>query len=163
MIGDRWGATVEEVAARHPCDALVPAGAVRADRAISVAAPVGLVFRWLCQLRAAPYSYDWLDNRGRRSPAELTLGLDDLRAGQRFMTLFRLACFAPGEHLTLRSGHATAVTYATRPQAAGTRLAVRVALALPRWAAAPLVAGDLIMMRRQLLTLRALAERDAAA
>lgn len=161
MIGDRWGATDAEVAAPRPCDALVAAGAVRADRAVSVAAPAGLVYRWLCQLRAAPYSYDRLDNLGRRSPSALIPGLEDLEPGQKFMSLFTLASFARDEHVTLRSGRRTAVTYAVRPEGAGTRLAVRVVFALPRAVAAPLVAGDLVMMRRQLLTLQGYAERDA--
>lgn len=157
VIGDRWNATDEEVAASLPCDTLAGPGGVIADRAISVAAPVGVVFRWVCQLRAAPYSYDWLDNLGRRSPRTLTPGLDDLAPGQRFMSLFRLESFARDEHVTLRSSRAVA-TYAVIPEGDGARLAVRVAFAGPRAALAPLVLGDLVMMRKQLLTLRALAE-----
>jgi hypothetical protein len=61
-----------------------------------------VVLRWLGQLRVAPYSYDLLDNRGRRSPRELTAGLDELAVGQRFMTIFTLAAFEPGKHITVR-------------------------------------------------------------
>jgi hypothetical protein len=159
VIGDRWGATDAEVAAPRPCDALLPAGAIQADRAISIAAPTAVVFRWLCQLRAAPYSYDLVDNRGRRSPRELTPGLDALAPGQRFMWLFRLDAFAPGEHITMSAG-TTAVTYAVAPQGAGTRLAVRIRMARSRLIAVPLLLGDVVMMRRQLLTLKERAERS---
>lgn len=162
MIGARWGATDAEVAAPRPCDALLRAGAHRADRAISIDAPVGVTYRWLCQLRAAPYSYDLLDNFGRRSPRTLRPGLERLAVGQRVMTVFAIASFAPDEHLTIRSGGHTAVTYAVRPEdGSGTRLAVRVRFALPSWVAQPIVLGDLVMMRKQLLTLKALAEHDA--
>lgn len=161
MIGARWGATDAEVAASQPCDLLVGEGATRADRAISIAAPVGTVYRWLCQLRAAPYSYDLLDNFARRSPRVLTPGLERLAPGQRFMTLFTLASFVPDEHLTIRSGRHTAVTYAVRAEDGGTRLTVRVVFAMSRWLTRPLLVGDLVMMRKQLLTLKALAERDA--
>ena len=158
MIGDRWGATDAEAAAVHPCDALLPGGA-RADRAISIAAPIAVVFRWLCQLRVAPYSYDLLDNRGRRSPRALTPGLDVLEPGQRFMTLFRLHSFARDAHVTLRARN-TAVTYSVRAEGSGTRLAVRVRSAQPRVVNAALLLGDLVMMRKQLLTLKEHAERS---
>jgi hypothetical protein len=161
MIGARWGATDDEVTARQPCDALAGAGAHRVDRAISIGAPVDVVYRWLCQLRAAPYSYDLLDNFGRRSPRTLTPGLERLAVGQRVMTLFHVTSFAREEHLTIRSGLRTAVTYAVQPEGAGTRLAVRIRFAMPHWLAQPVVLGDLVMMRKQLLTLKALAERGA--
>lgn len=161
MIGARWGATDDEVTAPRPCDALAGADARQADRAISIDAPVGVVYRWLCQLRAAPYSYDLLDNFGHRSPRTLTPGLEELAPGQRVMTLFTIASFARDEHLTIHSGRHTAVTYAVRQEGTGTRLAVRIRFALPLWLAQPIVLGDLAMMRRQLLNLKALAEHDA--
>lgn len=168
-----WGARSDELAAALPCDPLLPDAAIVVHRAVSVAADPLLVWRWVCQLRAAPYSYDWLDNFGRRSPQRLTPGLDELAAGQRVMTIFRLVSFARGEHMTLR--HATratgetAVTFATRADGDGARLLARF-----RWTppALPLVreplmtawaVGDLAMARRQLLNLKALAERDARA
>lgn len=66
-----WGATPEEVAADYRCDVMArrrggPAG--RAVRAVGVAASPEKVFAWLGNLRVAPYSYDWVDNAGRRSP-----------------------------------------------------------------------------------------------
>ncbi|HEV7772342.1 MAG TPA: hypothetical protein VGO48_03500 [Conexibacter sp.] len=158
MIGARWGATDAEVAAPQPCDALSGEGATHADRAISIAAPVDVVYRWLCQLRAAPYSYDLLDNFGRRSPRTLTPGLERLALGQRVMRLFTVASFAPDDHLTVSSGRHTAVTYAVSPEGVGTRLAVRAVFMMPRHVTRLLLLGDLVMMRKQLLTLKVLAE-----
>jgi hypothetical protein len=163
VVGLTWGATAAERAEPMPCDELLPGARTRFDRAVWVDAPAPRVFRWLCQLRVAPYSYDLLDNLGRRSPRELTPGLERLEAGQRFMTVFTLAGFAPGEHLTLRSGP-FAVTYAVRPAGDRSRLVARVVFAAPggRLGAAVVgrafALGDLVMMRKQLLTLKALAE-----
>lgn len=159
MTGLNWGATASECRAVLPCDTLLPRG-TRADRAVSIEAPPAIVFAWLCQLRAAPYSYDLLDNFGRRSPRQRDPALTRLAVGQRFMTLFRLRSFVDGEQLTLRA-KGVAVTYALRPVGAGTRLHVRVVFGGPRTIGRILAAGDLVMMRKQLLTLRVLAERDA--
>jgi len=163
-----WGATVEERRARLPCDELLPGARCRWDRAVTVDAPAAVIYRWLCQLKLAPYSYDLLDNFGRRSPRELVAGTERLKAGERFMSIFSLASHAPDQHLTLRSRR-LAVTYAVRTDPAVSRLIVRVRFDSPggRIGAATLgralALGDLLMMRKQLLTLRALAELDASA
>jgi hypothetical protein len=156
--GLNWGATPAERAAALPCDALAPDAPTRADRAISIAAPPARVFAWLCQLRRAPYSYDLIDNRGRRSPRTLDPALPHLEPGQRFMTIFELASEEPDAQITLRAPGAV-VTYAIRPQAGGTRLQVRVLFTGNRLIGYALACGDLVMMRKQLLTLRSLAQR----
>ena len=159
--GLTWGVRPSERTLSLPCDALRPRADVQADRAINIAAPPPIVFSWLCQLRAAPYSYDALDNLGRRSPRERSPELVHLEVGQRFMTVFALQSFAHGEQITLRS-KGVAVTYRVRPEGAGSRLHVRVWFDGPLLVARLLVLGDLVMMRKQLLTLKSLAEHEAA-
>lgn len=167
-VVDTWGSTETERAAAYPCDGVVEQPDGELFRAIDVDAPTSMVFRWLCQLRVAPYSYDWLDNFGRRSPRRLIDGLEQLEVGQRFMTIFRLAAFEPGRSITVESdtaafGH-VAVTYAvTARENAGSRLVVKLAFRAPtglygRLLRRVLPAGDLVMMRKQLLNLKALAE-----
>ena len=160
--GLTWGVRRSEQTVALPCDALCPRGAVRVDRAISIAASPPIVFAWLCQLRIAPYSYDILDNFGRRSPRERNPELLHLEIGQRFMTIFALQSFVDGEQITLRSKGA-AVTYAVRAEGTGSRLHVRVLFEGRGLLARALALGDLVMMRKQLITLKSLAEREAAA
>ena len=171
--GRTWGATAEERARPYPCDRYLPDAHDAYHRAIDVDAPRAVVFRWLCQLRAAPYSYDLIDNFGRRSPRRLTPGLGELATGQRVMTIFRLAEFEPGEHLTLVLDRApwllgeVAVTYAVSERPGGSRIVVKVAFRYPGGRAGAAAGSrampwlDLLMMRRQLLNLKQLAERDA--
>lgn len=156
--GMNWGATPRERLADLPCDRF-PHNAGRADRAISIAAPPSIVFAWLCQLRVSPYSYDLLDNFGRRSPQQRNPELTDLEVGQRFMTMFALDSFELDRHITLRTTR-VAVTYAVRPEGSGTRLQVGVVSDGPALYVRSIAIGDLIMMRKQLLTLKALAERE---
>ena len=170
--GDSWGDRPEDHARAYPCDAIATEPTQALFRAIDVSAPASHVYRWLCQLTVAPYSYDVIDNRGRRSPRELTEGADLLRVGQCVMTIFRLESYAPGEHLTLRMHEPEAVrqfddlvlTYDVRPTGdRHSRLVVKLLLPVrPGRARAVrrrlLVLGDLVMMRKQLRTLRRLAE-----
>ena len=169
-----WGSAAEERRLEFACDRHVPEGADALYRATTVNAPASVVFRWLCQLRAAPYSYDWLDNLGRRSPRTLTPGLDRLERGQRIMTVFRLAEFEQGRQLTavLDNGSAVlgrlAVTYLVVPKdERRCRLVVKIAVAYARTPIGAamrrlLPVGDMLMMRKQLLTFKELAEREAA-
>ena len=162
-----WGSTAEERLQPFACDPLVARPDAVLFRAVDVEAPAAVVFRWLCQLRAAPYSYDWIDNRGRRSPQTLTANLDDLAVGQRFM-IFRLAHFEPGRSITLTSDHGVfgrvAITYRVTERSSETsRLVVKLVVAHRSdpfgWLMARILpAGDLVMMRRQLLNLKGLAE-----
>ena len=163
----RWGATRAEAATPLACDAELPDPDQVLARAIDVDAPVEHVFRWLCQLRAAPYSYDWLDNGGRRSPRALTPGLEQLEAGQRVMRIFELVAFEPGRSLTVVHHGPVfgdiAGTYRVTPAGPGTsRILVRLLARYPRGPlgivlSLALPAGDLVMMRKQLRTLRDLA------
>lgn len=156
-----WGATASERAGELPCNNVCPRARVQADRAISVDAPPSLVFAWLCQLRVAPYSYDIVDNFGRRSPRERDPGLVRLAVGQPFMTMFALQSFLDGEQITLRS-KGVAVSYRVRPERSGSRLHARVLFAGPWPLGYVLALGDLAMMRKQLRTLKSLAEREWA-
>jgi hypothetical protein len=174
MIGTTWGVRPAERTANLPCDDLMP-DAVRLDRAISIDAPPPLVFAWLCQLRVAPYSYDLLDNTGRRSPRTRSAGLTDLAVGQPFVRIFgaihvfELAAFATNEHITLRPREGSAMsrfasvsnTYSVHPENNGTRLHVRVLFDGAWLLGQTLALVNLLMMRKQLRVLKSLAERDA--
>ena len=169
-----WGASPSEIARHYPCDELAFAADDEYFRALDVAAPPELVFRWICQLRAAPYSYDLIDNFGRRSPPRLTPGLDALAPGQGTMTIFRIVAYDAPRSLTiaLASRVGAAVmgdfcgTYDVRPNAGGSRLLAKVRVRFPGGPYGGLLrrimpAFDLFMFRKQLLTLRRYAERDA--
>lgn len=167
-----WGAREEEIRRAYPCDTVLGEAKEHWFRAVTVAADRAAVFRWLCQLKVAPYSYDLLDNSGRRSPRALTPGVEHLARGQRVMRIFRLEDFDADRHMTLvmddRKGlrlfGGFAVTYAVTEEGPGTsRLVAKLVVGdeegvLGRLRRPLMAWGDLIMMRRQLLTLRKLAE-----
>ena len=76
------------------------------------------------------------------------------------MTIFTLHSFVDAQHITLRTKR-VAVTYAVRTRHQGTRLHVRVLFEAPWLVGRLAAAGDAVMMRKQLLTLKSLAEREA--
>jgi hypothetical protein len=165
--GASWGATAEDRARSLPCDVVLPNADLVLDRAVEVAAPRERVFRWLCQLSVAPYSYDLVDNRGRRSPQTLTPGAERLAVGQRFATIFRLVSFDAPEQVTAEHrgafGH-VAVTYSVTEREGGSALLCRFRWSPKRLPVAnrplmtALALGDLVMARRQLLNLKRLSE-----
>jgi hypothetical protein len=174
-VATTWGTTAGERATAFPHDLPDERDRYVLWRGVDVAAPAPVVYRWLCQMRVAPYSYDWIDNGGRRSPQTLTPGLDQLEVGQSVM-IFRLAAFEPGVALTMETpagssgerlfGNVHMTYWARAVDDRRTRLLVKIRV---RPAPGPFGAfmraflpwGDLVMMRRQLLNFRRLAEREA--
>jgi hypothetical protein len=61
----RWGTTRDEVTRPLPGDEIVPEPKYATTHAVTVHAPVGMVWPWLVQMgqgRGGFYSYDWLEN-----------------------------------------------------------------------------------------------------
>jgi hypothetical protein len=171
-IGHVWGSTPREREQSFPCDRHVRDATDALFRAVDVDAPPAVVFRWLCQLKVAPYSYDWIDNAGRRSPRTLTPGLEVLAVGQRVMGVFELVELERDRHLTMMVASpawqailgAFACSYVVVPRGPGrSRLIVKFVARYPRGPVGTIVRwltpwADLVMMRKQLLTLKGLAE-----
>ncbi|GAW48824.1 MULTISPECIES: hypothetical protein [unclassified Nocardioides] len=163
-----WGVTRAEARRPYAADHLVDGTMLSMTRAITVEASQEVTWRWLCQIAVAPYSYDryW---PGRRSPRTLTPGADQLVLGQRMAVVFELVAFDAPHHwtaLTTQRGRRlfgpVAITYAAEPCGEGTRIVCRLAVAQDgpvNWVRSRLLAwGDLLMVRKQLLTLKRLAE-----
>jgi hypothetical protein len=166
VIGDRWGVTDDEVGRRYPCDEIVTSPVLQAWRGVTVCAAPDVLWPWVAQIRLAPYSYDWIDNLGRRSPKELRK-VPDPAPGQPFTTaatrrLGRILSASPAEQLTARIAGAV-MSYVLVPEGSSTRLLLKIVTARGRLVAPLLSVGDLVMARRQLLNLKRLAEASTAA
>jgi hypothetical protein len=162
-----WATTSDEVADDFPCAGLVPEPMRSLYRAITIDATPRTVFGWLCQLKIAPYSYDLIDNLGRRSPRELTPGAEDLALGQQWVGVFHIVDFAVDEQITGTARPKAeqlfgpmACTYRVRAlTTTSSRLVVRLDVGAGNRITGPALAwGDLVMMRKQLRTIKQLAE-----
>ncbi len=165
MLGERWGVTDAETRLVYGCDAVLPGAPLQAWRGVSVDAPSDVVWAWVRQLRLAPYSYDWVDNLGRRSPRTRS-DLADPAVGDVFMRAMgrdigTVVAVEPGRELTARIGPSL-MSYRVASLPDGRRrLLLKLVSRGPRPLTDLLCLGDLPMARRQLLTLRDLAEAEA--
>jgi hypothetical protein len=166
VIADRWGVTPAETSRRYPCDDFVVRPVLQAWRGVTVQAGPEQVWPWVAQIRLAPYSYDWIDNLGRRSPRRLYDRPDPV-PGERFTAALggrpvgRIVAVMPGNHLTGRI-MSTVMSYVLVPEGRATRLLLKIVTGRGRLVAPLLSVGDLLMARRQLLNLARLAEQSAA-
>jgi len=163
VLADRWGVTRDETRRPYPCDAFVNAPALEVWRGVDIAAPAVAVWPWLTQLRVAPYSYDWIDNLGRRSPRR-PIDLPEPQVGDSFTSVGgrpqgRIVSFDPGRQITgtIMGAYMSYVLDAQDQRT--TRLLLKVVMQATRVPTAWSV-GDLVMARRQLLNIKQLAELD---
>jgi hypothetical protein len=174
-FGTNWGTTAAERRLTFPCDGLISQVNASYFRGITIGSAPETVFRWLCQLRVSSYSYF-----GPRGPQTLPAGPDDIAPGQTAMHIFEVADYESGRHLTLRLVFKTresrlyarvirdlAVAYVIVAQERGVRLLTKVIVHYQRGplaAVARLVVPwmDAVMTRKQLMTLKRLAEAGAA-
>ena len=169
VILGTWGATPDEVHGAMPGDDIVADARLIATRSVTVASPPHEVFPWLRQMgfgRAGWYSYDLLDNLGRRSATRIhdewqTLATGDPVPGGPVD--FIAVVVEPPRHLILRLGPTAdtprrvdfTLAYDLRDDPAGTRLVTRVRARIDapggrlveRLVLGP---GDGVMLRRQL-------------
>ena len=74
MLFETWGATQAEITEPVVGDELIPDATLVATRSIDCDARPTEVYPWLAQMgfgKAGWYSYDWLDNLGRKSATEI--------------------------------------------------------------------------------------------
>ena len=86
----RWGATKDGEGRPMPGDGLLGPGTGFTTIAITIRAPADQVWSWLAQLgygRAGWYSYDWLDNDGRRSAEQIRPEWQHLRPGDQILMM----------------------------------------------------------------------------
>lgn len=174
-----WGSKPIERKLYFTCDRLITKKNGEYFRAVDIAAPLSFVYQWLCQMKVAPYSYDKLDNKGIQSPRMLIPGIDKIKIGDKMMTIFKVAHFVPNKEITVvmdippkpydKFYIPTAITYQLHPNYDGiknhTRLIVKYVAAWEKTifglvGKVFIVFADFIMMRRQLLNFKKLAETD---
>ena len=80
----RWGATDAEVKRSMPGDEIVSKPSFNATRAVTIHAPAQNIYPWIVQMgvtRAGWYSYDLLDNLGRRSAESILPEHQNIQVG----------------------------------------------------------------------------------
>ena len=172
MILQFWGATSEEIESPVIGDDICSDATLVATRSITIAAPPQDVFPWIRQMgfgRAGWYSYDWLDNLGRKSAFTIHEEWQSVKSGDKVpsgpiaftativdaprhfvLEIKSLGKKAPRLHFTL--------AYELRDDPQGTRLVTRMRshVSLPLgflFEKLILGPGDGIMLRRQLLNI----------
>jgi hypothetical protein len=175
-IFTNWGSTHEDRNKQFTCDTILKKSNDAYFRAVDINAPADLVFQWICQMKVAPYSYDRLDNGGKQSPQHLTPSIGQLKIGDKMMTIFHVGHFIPYKEVTLimdippdqyaKWYVPTVITYKIYAKGKNrSRVVVKYIADWPKTIRGHaerlfIIIADFIMMRRQLLNYKKLAERD---
>jgi hypothetical protein len=149
-------------------------GCPATTRAISIAAPPEEVFPWLLQIgygRGGWYSYDWIDNDGKRSVDRIDPVLQTLRVGDRIEMMPGMGPIVreivPGRSIVSGGDHDSWTLLVVPRADGGTRLISRwrqdwrKTFATRLWQAI-VDPGAFLMEQKMLRTIRDLAESNAA-
>lgn len=172
MLFHNWGSTPEEVNSPVIGDELCTTARVIATRSITLSAPPTEVFPWIQQMgfgRAGWYSYDIIDNLGRKSATKILPQWQNIQSGDAIPggpISFEAAIVDAPHSFVLRvetkkiprQRMCFTLAYELRPEGTGTRLVTRMRARLnipggflfERLFLGP---GDGIMLRKQLLTM----------
>ncbi len=170
-----WGATAEEVARTMPGDDLISGPGLDTTRAITIRARPEEIWPWLVQMgygRGGWYSYDRLDNSGRRSADKIIPEFQTplvaggrIPGGQRYS--FQVMSMETNRSLVL--GPQISWSFGLYPQADGSTRLVERLRAKYHWRRprmypfiVMLDVGDFIMMRKHLLSLKQRVEANTA-
>lgn len=182
----RWGATEQECVEKLPGDELVASRKLESTRAIDIAAPREIVWRWIVQMghgRAGLYSYEALENmigcdihnadEIRDEWQTLAVG-DQIRLGPEGYPAFTVRELVANSHVAMLAGSdgepmKNGWAFVLRERAGGCRLIVRSRYDFPEtfgqralWRAItePM---HFVMERRMLQGIRERAERESRA
>ena len=172
MFLESWGARPDEIDSSVVGDNLCHDARVVATRCITLPAPPEEVFPWIRQMgfgKAGWYSYDWIDNVGRKSASGVHAEWQDVVTGSRVpagpMSFIATVVESPFSFVLSTSNTGLGkrmcftLAYELRRDPAGTRLVTRMRARINvpgGWLIEKflLLPGDGIMLRKQLLTLQ---------
>lgn len=81
---------------------IINSGCRELIRYIEIDADAHDIFAWLKQLRVAPYSYDFIDNRGRKSPDHIIENLPPLKVSMHYLLAFHIFEFEEDSFIACR-------------------------------------------------------------
>jgi hypothetical protein len=133
------------------------------DQCIEIHAPATAIWPWLAQMgngRAGWYSYDWLDNLGRKSLEVIDPQLTAIEKGQK-IPLAMISDFVENEFITFQFGSQITFTYFLESLGPKTRLWTRLRIPHASWLLkSTLSFGHQIMQDKQFREIKRRAENN---
>ena len=174
----RWGARPEEIEASLPGDDIVARPSFDATRGVTIRASPVQIWPWIVQIgvnRAGWYSYDLLDNLGRKSAEKILPEFQSPRVGDLIPMSpdgkqgFWVKAFERDRWMLWwdRNGDVSWAWVLLPIDGASTRLITRVRMSY-RWSSLAAIFNliveffDIVMMRKCMLEIKERAEKTAA-
>lgn len=145
----------------YPIDESLPEYFWTQDESIEIKASAKNIWPWLAQMghgRAGWYSYDWLDNLGRKSLEVIDSNLTAIEKGQK-ISIAIISDFKENEFITFQFGSEITFTYYLQNLGNHTRLWTRLRIPHAHWLLKlTLRFGHKIMQDKQFIEIKKRAE-----